>query len=186
METNYTTCCPKCVQSKCLFDNKFYNVGESWNSLDGCSNMLCSKGDKGFEVLQFNKTCPAVKCLPEEKRIKHNCCYDCVSNDKSSDESFTLIETKNDPIVPENTDPMDKQYYAQHPCNRECIANEPLTCYYKFILEGYETVSKACYKCPSNQTDCLRPHCIMADGTPRSLVVVNRMMPGPQLEVMMI
>lgn len=50
-------------------------------------------------------------------------------------------------------------------------------------VEWYETLSKACYDCPYNSTDCNRPHCIGADGARRSVVVVNRMMPGPTIEV---
>ena len=44
-------------------------------------------------------------------------------------------------------------------------------------------MSKACYSCPSNETDCFRPHCISADGMKRKITVVNRMMPGPSIEV---
>ena len=44
-------------------------------------------------------------------------------------------------------------------------------------------MSKACYNCPSNETDCFRPHCVSADGMKRSITVVNRMMPGPSIEV---
>lgn len=50
-------------------------------------------------------------------------------------------------------------------------------------LEWYETLSKACYDCPSNKTDCFRPHCIFSDGFRRSVVVINRMMPGPMIDV---
>lgn len=53
----------------------------------------------------------------------------------------------------------------------------------KFQVEWYETLSKACFECPNNTTDCNRPHCIYADGTPRSVLAVNRMMPGPAIEV---
>lgn len=44
-------------------------------------------------------------------------------------------------------------------------------------------MSKACYNCPFNETDCYRPHCVSADGMKRSITVVNRMMPGPSIEV---
>ncbi|XP_050391228.2 uncharacterized protein LOC126810253 isoform X2 [Patella vulgata] len=58
-----------------------------------------------------------------------------------------------------------------------------MTCIYNFTLEYYYTLSKACYDCPRNITDCNRPHCISADGVPRSVVVVNRMLPGPGIRV---
>lgn len=50
-------------------------------------------------------------------------------------------------------------------------------------LEHYETLSKACYNCPHNVSDCYRPHCIAADGVRRTILTVNRMMPGPKIEV---
>ena len=73
--------------------------------------------------------------------------------------------------------------YASHPCSRDCVKGETLTCYYEFIVEAFETLSKACYDCPRNETDCFRPHCVQGDGMKRSIVVVNRMMPGPTIEV---
>nr|AAN17506.1 laccase 1 [Manduca sexta] len=71
-----------------------------------------------------------------------------------------------------------------HPCERECKeGEEPMVCYYHFNLEWYQTMSKACYNCPFNETDCSRPDCIPADGMNRALSVVNRKMPGPAIEV---
>ncbi|XP_014230420.1 laccase-1-like [Trichogramma pretiosum] len=74
--------------------------------------------------------------------------------------------------------------WRQHPCRRECRDNEPaMECRYTFHIEHYYAMSKACYDCPYNVTDCARPHCIPADGVNRPLVVVNRQMPGPSIEV---
>ncbi|KAJ8669742.1 hypothetical protein QAD02_001001 [Eretmocerus hayati] len=71
-----------------------------------------------------------------------------------------------------------------HPCRRTCVDDEPpMECRYSFHVEHYFAMSKACYGCPKNITDCFRPHCIPADGMRRSLVVVNRQMPGPSIEV---
>lgn len=73
---------------------------------------------------------------------------------------------------------------GDHPCHRECKeGEEPMICYYHFVLEWYQTMSKACYECPYNLTDCSRPDCIPADGMNRPLNVVNRKMPGPAVEV---
>ncbi|XP_013191002.1 uncharacterized protein LOC106135292 [Amyelois transitella] len=73
---------------------------------------------------------------------------------------------------------------GEHPCHRECReGEEPMICYYHFNLEWYQTMSKACFDCPFNVTDCFRPDCIPADGMNRALNVVNRKMPGPQIEV---
>ncbi|XP_075986047.1 uncharacterized protein LOC142983100 [Anticarsia gemmatalis] len=73
---------------------------------------------------------------------------------------------------------------GDHPCLRECReGEEPMICYYHFVLEWYQTMSKACYDCPYNISDCIRPDCIPADGINRALNVVNRKMPGPAVEV---
>ncbi|GBP81797.1 Laccase-1 [Eumeta japonica] len=73
---------------------------------------------------------------------------------------------------------------SDHPCNRECReGEEPMICYYHFDLELYQTMSKACYNCPHNESDCFRLDCIPGDGTNRAVTVVNRKMPGPSVEV---
>ncbi|XP_066994423.2 uncharacterized protein [Anabrus simplex] len=71
-----------------------------------------------------------------------------------------------------------------HPCVRECRVDAPAKrCYYHFELEWYSTMSKACYSCPSNKSDCEREHCVTADGIERPIIVVNRQIPGPTVEV---
>lgn len=78
----------------------------------------------------------------------------------------------------------DEVDWSKHPCKRPCNSKEPLMeCRYKFAVESYQTMSKACFDCPKNLTDCFRPHCITADGIPRPITVVNRQMPGPAIEV---
>lgn len=73
---------------------------------------------------------------------------------------------------------------GDHPCHRECFeGDDPMICYYHFKLEWYQTMSKACYDCPFNETDCFRPDCIPADGMNRPLNVINRKMPGTPIEV---
>ncbi|KYQ58207.1 Laccase-4, partial [Trachymyrmex zeteki] len=99
--------------------------------------------------------------------------------------SETVITTYNDfgltPIDQEIVDVID---WKHHACRRTCKDDAaPLDCYYTFKLESYQTMSKACYNCPLNITDCFRPHCIPADGVNRALMVVNRQMPGPPIEV---
>lgn len=50
-------------------------------------------------------------------------------------------------------------------------------------MEWYESLSKACFDCPYNITDCDLPHCIGVDGARRAVVVVNRQLPGPSIDV---
>ncbi|XP_006611755.1 laccase-1-like [Apis dorsata] len=99
--------------------------------------------------------------------------------------SETVITVHNDfeigSIDPETADELD---WTKHPCRRNCIDEAPpMQCHYIFRLEAYHTMSKACYDCPFNITDCFRKHCIPADGIERSILVVNRQMPGPAIEV---
>lgn len=72
---------------------------------------------------------------------------------------------------------------GSHPCKRPCVSGQNMQCRYRFEVEWYYTMSKACYDCPVNFEDCYRPECIIADGQPRSVVVVNRQLPGPAIEV---
>ncbi|VDI01894.1 Hypothetical predicted protein [Mytilus galloprovincialis] len=74
--------------------------------------------------------------------------------------------------------------YHTHPCNRECLDDsEPKECKYDFTIEYYYTLTQACYDCPYNITDCLRPHCVSADGVSRAIMTVNRKLPGPSIHV---
>ena len=73
--------------------------------------------------------------------------------------------------------------YKNHPCIRKCDSHFPRICEYNFTVEYYHTLSKACFDCPFNATDCDRPHCVAADGTRRGIIIVNRMVPGPGIHV---
>nr|KAG5690957.1 hypothetical protein BaRGS_027276 [Batillaria attramentaria] len=54
-------------------------------------------------------------------------------------------------------------FSQEGPCRED---TEPKVCRYRWVLENYLTLSRACYRCPSNQSDCLRPQCVSGDGTP--------------------
>ena len=58
-----------------------------------------------------------------------------------------------------------------------------MTCEYDWTLELYSTLSRACYFCPQNYTDCLRENCILADGIKKSIEVINKLLPGPAIQV---
>lgn len=77
----------------------------------------------------------------------------------------------------------NRDTYHSHECHRECKSGESKICFYEFTVESFESMSKACYNCPSNKTDCFRPHCVTGDGMKRSITTVNRMIPGPSIEV---
>ena len=73
--------------------------------------------------------------------------------------------------------------YKDHPCIRDCSSAKPLECNYNFTVEWYKTLSKACYECPKIEVDCKRPHCITGNGVERAVISVNRMIPGPSIQV---
>ncbi|CAL7947013.1 unnamed protein product [Xylocopa violacea] len=62
-------------------------------------------------------------------------------------------------------------------CARDCVDNgEPKNCYYLFHLEFYLTQGPAC-----NQT--VKTQCITADGYERTVLSINRQLPGPKIQV---
>ncbi|XP_058822343.1 uncharacterized protein LOC131683944 [Topomyia yanbarensis] len=167
-------CCPQCVQAMCRFDDRFHPEGEMWDSLDGCLRYQCTREDGILSISSERWLCPRLFDCPPENVIEDNCCSVCNI-------------TKPEPVTPvprEEMEFLDELDYANHMCKRECLkGRKSLTCYYKFSMEWYQTMSKACYECPYNSTDCSRPHCIPGDGVKRNVMVINRMMPGPSIEV---
>ena len=74
--------------------------------------------------------------------------------------------------------------YKNHPCIRDCgypLVN--MICTYEFTAEWYSVLSKSCFNCTHNETDCFRPNCISAHGVQRAVKVINRMLPGPAIQV---
>lgn len=170
-------CCGKCVRSACQLDTKFYHVGESWKSEDNCTIYECSITESGFyQISSFQKSCPVLagNC-PKEYQYMSGCCLFC--NETARKEKLEQGPGAKESLV-------DPEVNEPHPCVRECTEGlEPLMCNYTFVVEWYETLSKACYECPYNVSDCDRSHCIGTDGARRSVVVINRMMPGPTIDV---
>ena len=56
-------------------------------------------------------------------------------------------------------------------------------CEYEWTVERYSVLSYDCLQCPFNTTQCDGKDCIAANGFQRSVVVVNRMLPGPSVTV---
>nr|XP_023019016.1 laccase-1-like [Leptinotarsa decemlineata] len=105
-----------------------------------------------------------------------------------------IITTRGNVIYSHETSGTDKNITEFHVeyvlldntqvCKRSCVKGaSPMICRYHFEVEWYHSLSKACYNCPFNITDCFRPHCIPGDGTRRGVVTVNRKLPGPAIEV---
>lgn len=73
-------------------------------------------------------------------------------------------------------------------CNRVCREGEkPRHCYYHFTLEYYTTMGRACELCRPNNTNQIsnvpQCQCIEADGFERGMLSINRMLPGPSIQV---
>ncbi|KAK3886723.1 hypothetical protein Pcinc_009154 [Petrolisthes cinctipes] len=68
-------------------------------------------------------------------------------------------------------------------CRRPCVDNDTRVCQFSFDVHLYQAMSRACYHCPQNKTDCERPECVTGDGTRRLIITVNRAVPGPPIEV---
>ncbi|XP_055907069.1 uncharacterized protein LOC129942238 [Eupeodes corollae] len=76
---------------------------------------------------------------------------------------------------------------SEHPgelCNRRCEANEHKVCYFNFVLEHYQAMGVACGKCAQGVVeDCNNPQCIVGDGVEKGVMSINRMIPGPAIQV---
>lgn len=70
-----------------------------------------------------------------------------------------------------------------HECLRDCNNGTARVCTYTFHVALSMTMSKACYNCPLNYTDCSRPECMAADGVKRPTILVNGQFPGPSIQV---
>ncbi|CAG9808695.1 unnamed protein product [Chironomus riparius] len=167
-------CCGKCYAALCIDGNtqESFMEGDVWKSADNCTINECVSDGLEVRINYYEKSCPKLRNCPRDNIESRDCCPYCnYRQQRSSSTQINQVELT------------DRDNYRSHPCLRDCKKGESLTCHYDFIIEQYETMSKACYNCPRNMTDCYRPHCISADGMRRSIIVVNRMFPGPTIEV---
>ncbi|XP_043665670.1 laccase-4-like isoform X1 [Vespula pensylvanica] len=69
-------------------------------------------------------------------------------------------------------------------CDRPCHHLDwPMICRVKLTLEVFQSLSKSCGNCLSNETACLANNCVSADGQRRGIMTANRQMPGPSIQV---
>ncbi|XP_039313117.1 laccase-2 isoform X2 [Solenopsis invicta] len=72
-------------------------------------------------------------------------------------------------------------------CARECQDNEmPKNCYYHFVLEYYTTNNEACNFCDTPVNDSRinsSCQCVIGDGFEKTITSINRMLPGPSIQV---
>ncbi|KAF7409418.1 hypothetical protein HZH68_003799 [Vespula germanica] len=68
-------------------------------------------------------------------------------------------------------------------CDRPCHHLDwPMICRVKLTLEVFQSLSKSCGNCLSNETACLANNCVSADGQRRGIMTANRQMPGPSIQ----
>ncbi|KAK7590828.1 hypothetical protein V9T40_002441 [Parthenolecanium corni] len=78
------------------------------------------------------------------------------------------------------------EFSSPEECARACREGEPpRLCYYHFTVELYTVLGAACQVCTPNATNTVWSHCqcVLADGVERGIITVNRMLPGPSIQV---
>ncbi|XP_065224732.1 uncharacterized protein LOC135848699 [Planococcus citri] len=69
-------------------------------------------------------------------------------------------------------------------CSRNCTKYpESRICYYQLVAEQYHAMGPACKNCPFFRDDCFSPQCVIADGIERTILVFNRLLPGPEFHI---
>lgn len=128
-------CCGSCIQKKCMLDDKFYAVGELWQSADKCMFYQCQESGNGLlEISEYSKSnCPKLppNCPKHEIYIE-NCCQLC----NATFEHLAAASESSDIVLSSNeTDYLDTETYRRHPCVRDCEEGaEPMICQYKFVV----------------------------------------------------
>ena len=70
-------CCGECVKTKCIVDNKLYDIGQSWSSDDNCTKFECDIKDGETMISSMMPTCPDISSCPILMRYKDGCCEKC-------------------------------------------------------------------------------------------------------------
>lgn len=70
-------CCGECVKTKCIVDNKLYEIGQAWLSPDNCTKYECNIKDGQTFISSSMPTCPDINSCPVLLRYKDGCCERC-------------------------------------------------------------------------------------------------------------
>ena len=70
-------CCGECRKTKCVVDNKLYEIGEVWQSDDNCTTFSCDITDSQIVISSMMPTCPDISACPPTKRYNDGCCEQC-------------------------------------------------------------------------------------------------------------
>lgn len=70
-------CCGECIKTKCVVDNKLYEIGAEWQSADNCTSFLCGIKDGQTVITSMMQTCPDISKCPPLMRYRDGCCEKC-------------------------------------------------------------------------------------------------------------
>lgn len=70
-------CCGECVKTKCIADNKLYEIGDTWTSEDNCTTFECNIKDGQTLISSMMPTCPDVSTCPPSSLYTDGCCDMC-------------------------------------------------------------------------------------------------------------
>jgi len=73
--------------------------------------------------------------------------------------------------------------FDRHPCRRVCQQGQSQNCYYQLVVHNYQRLGPECQRCQFDERACAAEHCIFGDGVANPVMAVNRMVPGPPIEL---
>ncbi|XP_041450921.1 laccase [Drosophila obscura] len=73
--------------------------------------------------------------------------------------------------------------FDRHPCRRVCQQGQSQSCYYQLVVHNYQRLGPECQRCQFDERACAAEHCIYGDGVASPVMAVNRMIPGPSIEL---
>jgi von Willebrand factor len=65
------------VKTKCIADNKLYEIGEIWSSVDNCTTFECNIKEGQTLITSSKPTCPEIGSCAAENRYFDGCCEKC-------------------------------------------------------------------------------------------------------------
>lgn len=86
----------------------------------------------------------------------------------------------------DNYDPADVSGFSgfeRHPCRRVCQQGQSQSCYYQLVVHNYRRLGAECQRCQYDERACAAENCIYGDGVSSPVMAVNRMVPGPAIEL---
>ncbi|XP_001996233.2 laccase-4 [Drosophila grimshawi] len=73
--------------------------------------------------------------------------------------------------------------FESHPCRRVCQKGQTQSCYYQLVVHNYRRLGAECQRCQFDERACAGENCIYGDGISTPVMAVNRMVPGPAIEL---